>query len=188
MDFFEKLKKEKLLLSVMMMAMVDLIILAVLIVFPLMDFNYKSRETSKSTTENLSSNPGSDFEQNQNLEEGDFNEIGFDGPISDKFNKYGVEGYNANKGNGGEAAKDTSVVSTEDDDSLVDDNYITTKDTVSTEEPNSSENPASDSEQQSTNDSSSEVSSSEPDTVDASSEEISTEEISSEAPQTSTEL
>ena len=41
----------------------------------------------------------------------------YDGPISDKYNSQGVEGYNANKGNGGEAAKNTASVSTEDDES-----------------------------------------------------------------------
>lgn len=140
MDFWKKLKKEKLLLSVMTMAMVDLLILAIFIVFPLMDYNFKNKETAKSDTENLTSNSEvelqkEDYEKEDNTKEKN-EDKGFSGAVSDKYNAQGIEGYNTNQGNGGEAAKDTASASTEDgDDVLIDENLTTTIDTtVSTEE------------------------------------------------------
>ena len=101
MDLWEKLKKEKLLLSVMTMAIVDLLILAVFIVFPLMDYNFKTNKTTDTATENLSSNTKVEVDKEEDSTSEDKESDFYDGPISDKYNSQGVEGYNANKGNGG---------------------------------------------------------------------------------------
>ena len=198
MDFWKKLKKEKLLLSVMTMAMVDLLILAIFIVFPLMDYNFKNKETAKSDTENLTSNSEvelqkEDYEKEDNTKEKN-EDKGFSGAVSDKYNAQGIEGYNTNQGNGGEAAKDTASASTEDgDDVLIDDNPTTTKDTtVSTEETDSEEENIEDSENSenidnSSGESSTEGSGSNTTEENQGTEEVTTKENVTDTHQTSTE-
>lgn len=177
MDFWKKLKKEKLLLSVMTMAIVDLLIFAIFIVFPLMDYNFKSKEAVQSDTENLASNTESELEDEITVTEADNS---FDGPISDKYNSQGIEGYNTNKGNGGEAAKDTTPVSTEDeDDILIDEDLTTTKVSTTEELASEEDNSENSSEELSTEDSSSNA------TEEVTTEET-TEETITDVPQTST--
>lgn len=193
MDLWKKLKKEKLLLSVMTMAMIDLLILAVFVVFPFMDYNFKSKETSQPNTESLASNTELELEKEEPRNE-EIEDSSFDGPISDKYNNQRIEGYNTNKGNGGEAAKDTTVASTEDkDDVLIDDNPTTTKDTtVSTEETDSEEENIEDSENSenidnSSGESSTEGSGSNTTEENQGTEEVTTKENVTDTHQTSTE-
>lgn len=185
MDFWKKLKDEKLLLSVMTMAIVDLLILAVFIVFPIMDYNFKSEKTADSTMENLSSNTESEVGKEDDSASTSEKSDLYDGPISDKYYSQGVEGYNANKGNGGETAKDTTTpVSTEDEeDSSADDNQ---KDTEDTEDTISTEEQDNDSSEQSTDGSISDTTEENQGTEGVTSEEKGSEEtpiVSTETPE-----
>ena len=144
MDFWKKLKKEKLLLSVMTMAIVDLLVFAIFIVFPFMDYNYKDKVPDSTTETVVPSTETKLEEESTEVIEKD-KENDFSGAISDKYNSQGVDGYNSNKGDGGLAAKDTTHASTEEDDILIDDNLTTTEDVDVTTEISDSEEDTNDS-------------------------------------------